>query len=117
MDLGFSAQEEAFRQEVRAWLAEHLPSEWRHRGIGGYREDDDEHIQRDWQGRLHEGGWLKLAWPVEAGGRGAPPIMQAIYQEELTRAGAPAILGRLGVTLLAPTLLVCGSPWQKQQYV
>jgi alkylation response protein AidB-like acyl-CoA dehydrogenase len=117
MDLGFSAAEEAFREEVRSWLEINLPAEWRHRGIGGYREDAEEQIQREWQRRLYEAGWLKLAWPVEAGGRGATPVMQAIYQEEMARAGAPIILGRLGVTLLAPTLLVHGSPWQKEQYV
>ena len=117
MDLGFSATEEAFRDEVRAWLEANLPPEWRHRGIGGYREDEEEGVQREWQRRLHEAGWLKLAWPKEAGGRGASPVMQAIYQEEMARAGAPIILGRLGVTLLAPTLVVHGSPWQKEQYL
>jgi alkylation response protein AidB-like acyl-CoA dehydrogenase len=117
MDLAFSAAEESFREEVRSWLEINLPTEWRHRGIGGYREDAEEQIQREWQRRLYEAGWLKLAWPVEAGGRGATPVMQAIYQEEMARAGAPIILGRLGVTLLAPTLLVHGSPWQKEQYV
>jgi alkylation response protein AidB-like acyl-CoA dehydrogenase len=117
MDLAFSAAEESFREEVRSWLEINLPTEWRHRGIGGYREDGEEQIQREWQRRLYEAGWLKLAWPVEAGGRGATPVMQAIYQEETARAGAPIILGRLGVTLLAPTLLVHGSPWQKEQYV
>jgi alkylation response protein AidB-like acyl-CoA dehydrogenase len=117
MELGFSVAEEAFREEVRSWLEINLPAEWRHRGIGGYREDAEEQIQREWQRRLYEAGWLKLAWPVEAGGRGATPVMQAIYQEEMARAGAPIILGRLGVTLLAPTLLVYGSPWQREQYV
>ena len=117
MDLGFTAEEEAFRQEVRAWLGANLPAEWSHRGVGGYREDDDTELQRDWQRRLHEGGWLKLAWPREAGGRGATPVMQAIYQEEMAHAGAPVILGRLGVSLLAPTLVVHGSPWQKETYI
>ena len=117
MDLGFSAAEETFREEVRSWLEINLPPKWRHRGIGGYREDAEERIQREWQRRLYEAGWLKLAWPLEAGGRAATPVMQAIYQEEMARAGAPIILGRLGVTLLAPTLLVHGSPWQKEQYV
>jgi len=117
VDLGFTAEEEAFRQEVRAWLGANLPAEWSHRGVGGYREDDDTELQRDWQRRLHEGGWLKLAWPREAGGRGATPVMQAIYQEEMAHAGAPVILGRLGVSLLAPTLVVHGSPWQKETYI
>jgi alkylation response protein AidB-like acyl-CoA dehydrogenase len=117
MDLGFTAEEEVFRQEVRTWLDRNLPPEWRNGGVGGYREDADESMQRGWQQRLHEGGWLKLAWPREAGGRGATPVMQAIYQEEMAKAGAPGILGRLGVSLLAPTLLVHGSPWQKETYV
>jgi len=117
MDLGFTAEEEGFRGEVRTWLDHNLPSEWRNGGVGGYREDADEDIQRQWQKRLHEGGWLKLSWPREAGGREATPVMQAIYHEELAKAGAPPILGRLGVSLLAPTLLVAGSPWQKETYV
>jgi len=117
VDLAFTKEEESFREEVRSWLDENLPPEWRHRGVGGYREDDDEDLQRRWQRMLHEAGWLKLGWPEEAGGRGATPVMQAIYQEEMARAGAPVILGRLGVTLLAPTLLGHGTQWQKDQYI
>ena len=117
MDLSFTKEEESFREEVRSWLDDNLPAEWRHRGVGGYREDDDEDLQRRWQRMLHEAGWLKLGWPKEAGGRGATPVMQAIYQEEMARAGAPVILGRLGVTLLAPTLLGHGTQWQKDEYI
>ena len=117
MDLGFTAEEEAFRSEVGTWLDSNLPAEWRHRGAGGFREEHDTDLQRQWQLKLHEGGWLKLAWPLEAGGRAATPVMQAIYQEELAKAGAPIILGRLGVSLLAPTLLVHGSQWQKETYI
>jgi alkylation response protein AidB-like acyl-CoA dehydrogenase len=117
MDLGFARAEEAFREEVRTWLDLNLPPEWRHGGVGGYREDEETEIQRAWQRRLHEGGWLKLAWPQEAGGRAATPVMQAIHQEEMARAGAPGILGRLGVSLLAPTLLAHGSEWQKDTYL
>jgi alkylation response protein AidB-like acyl-CoA dehydrogenase len=117
VDLGFTAEEEAFRNEVRTWLDANLPHGWRQDGKGGYRDEEDTEIQREWQRNLYEGGWLKLGWPVAAGGRGATPVMQAIYQEEMARAGAPGILGRLGVTLLAPTLLVAGSDWQKATYI
>ena len=117
MDLGFTKEEESFREEVRSWLDENLPAEWRHRGVGGYRQDDEADIPRRWQRILHEAGWLKLGWPKEAGGRAATPVMQAIYQEEMGRSGAPDILGRLGVSLLAPTLLGYGTQWQKDAYV
>ncbi len=115
--MGFTADEEAFRQDVRDWLDHNLPAEWRNKGVGGYREEEETDLQRQWQRRLHEAGWLKLAWPKEAGGRAATPVMQSIYQEEMAKAGAPIILGRLGVSLLAPTLLVHGSQWQKDTYV
>jgi alkylation response protein AidB-like acyl-CoA dehydrogenase len=117
VDLGFTTEEEAFRREVRGWLDSNLPAAWRQDGKGGYRDEEDTERQREWQRKLHEGGWLKLGWPTEAGGRGASPVMQAIYQEEMARAGAPGILGRLGVTLLAPTLVAAGSEWQKDEYV
>jgi len=117
VDLGFTSDEEAFRQEVRDWIEKNLPSEWRNKGVGGFREEEETDLQRQWQHRLHEAGWLKLAWPKQAGGREASPVMQAIYQEEMAKAGAPIILGRLGVSLLAPTLLVHGSPWQQETYV
>src|SRR5207302_1742593 len=94
MDLGFTPEEEAFRQEVRSWLDTNLPQEWRHGGIGGYREDEEESIQRDWQRRLYEGGWLTLAWPQEQGGRGASPVMQSIYAEEMARAGGWVLNGQ-----------------------
>ena len=117
MDLGFTRDEEFFRQEVRAWLEANLPPAWRQEGKGGYREEEDTELQREWQRKLYEGGWLKLGWPKQAGGRGATPVMQAIYQEEMARAGAPGILGRLGVTLLAPTLLAHSTDWQKDTYI
>ena len=117
MDLRFSPKDEAFREEVRSWLDANLPADWRHRGVGGYREEEEESIQRDWQRRLYEGGWLKIDWPADDGGREATPVQLAIYQEELSRAGAPPIIGRLGVTLLAPLLRVFGSDWQKQTYI
>ena len=124
VDLGFTPEEESFRQEVQSWLQANLPKDWRQDGKGasprksaGAPEGEDTELQREWQRKLYEGGWLKLGWPKDAGGRGATPVMQAIYQEEMARAGAPGILGRLGVTLLAPTLVADGTDWQKETYV
>jgi len=117
VDLGFTTEEEAFRNEVRTWLEANLPKDWRQDGKGGYRDEEETELQREWQRKLYEGGWLKLGWSPAAGGRGATPVMQAIYQEEMAKSGAPGILGRLGVTLLAPTLLAHGTDWQKQTYI
>ena len=115
VDLSFTAEEEAFRDEVRAWVDANLPVDWRQGEADG--RDDFGDVQREWQRRLHRGGWLTLAWPKEMGGRGATPVMQAIYEEEMARVSAPSILGRLGVSLLAPLLSVYGSDWQKETYV
>src|SRR5439155_10281676 len=79
--------------------------------------DDFGDVQREWQRRLHRGGWLTLAWPKEMGGQSATPVMQAIFEEEMARVSAPSILERLDVSLLAPLLSVYGSDWQKETYV
>src|SRR6266851_238041 len=67
VDLGFTAEEEAFRLEVRDWLDHNLPAEWRHRGVGGFREEEDTDLQRQWQRRLHEAGWRPRGDPRDAG--------------------------------------------------
>lgn len=117
MDLRFTAQDEEFRCEVVEWLEANLPAEWRDRGIGGFREDEDPEIQRQWHQRLYTGGWLKLGWSQESGGRGASIVQQAIFQEELAIFGAPPMLGRNGVTMAAPTIDLLGSDWQKATYI
>src|ERR687884_235073 len=87
MDLTFSASEQAFRDELRRWLAANDPGpEPEH--------DEDAHFawRRDWQKRLHEGGWAGVHWPREYGGRGSTITEAAIFFEELGRAGAPLAL-------------------------
>ncbi|HEU5480391.1 MAG TPA: acyl-CoA dehydrogenase family protein, partial [Candidatus Tumulicola sp.] len=83
-----------FRAALRAWLAQHPPP-----------AADDVETLRNWQQTLHSGGWVGVHWPAEYGGRGASPAQVAIYNEELARAGAPPLLGRVGVTLVGPTLM------------
>ena len=74
-------------------------------------------MQRGWQERLHDAGWLKLAWPREAGGRAATPVMQVIYQEELERVKAPPTVNFQGIARVGPTLMQWGTPEQKQRYI
>lgn len=117
MNFSYSPQEDAFRAEIRAWLEANLPDQWRYRGIGVEQGVQSADVQREWQGRLYDAGWLKLTWPRELGGRGATPVMKAIYDQELLLAGAPQLVGSIGVSLLVPTLLEFGTDWQKATYI
>ncbi|HLN18454.1 MAG TPA: acyl-CoA dehydrogenase family protein [Acidimicrobiales bacterium] len=118
MDLTPTPEEEAFRAEVRAWLVANLP--WTYgEGLPPRFDDLAEEVAflRDWQGRLAEGGWVGVAWPAEYGGRGAGPVEHFIVQEELARARAPEMVGRIGLNLAGPTLLAHGAEEQKARWL
>ena len=108
MDLTHTPEEEAFRARVRAWIEQNKP-----RGAG--RGDLEE--LRAWQRRLHAAGFLGAAWPVEHGGGGLSDIEQAILNEELARANAPAPLGSMGISWVGPAILRFGTEEQKQRFV
>jgi alkylation response protein AidB-like acyl-CoA dehydrogenase len=93
MDLRFSAADEAFRAEVRAWLAENVPAEPLPSGdtAAGFS------LHVEWEKRLFSGGWSAVSWPVEYGGRGASLVQWLIFEEEYYRAGAPARVDHLRV--------------------
>ena len=112
MDLTFSEPEIAFRDELRAWLADNHP--------GAEPEgDDDAHYawRRDWQRRLADDGWAAVHWPREYGGRGATLTQSAIFFEELGRAGAPLPANVLGLLLAGPTIMTWGTEEQKERYL
>jgi len=113
MDLTFTGEQLAFRDELRAWLRDNPPGE---RPPGG-DEDAVFAWQRDWQRRLHEGGWAGVHWPAEFGGRGASLTETAIFFEELGRARAPLPANVLGLLLGGPTLMVWGTDEQKERYL
>ena len=73
--------------------------------------------RRDWQRRLYDAGWAAPAWPTEYGGRGASPSESAIYFEEIGRARVPFAANTLGLLLGGPTLMVWGTPEQKERYL
>jgi alkylation response protein AidB-like acyl-CoA dehydrogenase len=113
MDLTFSERELAFRDELRAWLADNPPDE---RPANG-DEGADYAWRRAWQRRLYDAGWAAPAWPTEYGGRGASLTESAIYFEEIGRARVPLPANVLGVLLGGPTLMVWGSDEQKERYL
>jgi alkylation response protein AidB-like acyl-CoA dehydrogenase len=113
MDLTFSPQETAFRDELRHWLAENPPGP----SPTEAGEEAQNAWRRDWQRRLHEGGWAAPSWPVEYGGRGATLTESAIYFEEIGRARVPLAANVLGLLLGGPTLMAWGTPEQKERYL
>lgn len=98
--------DQRFRAELRSWLDEHPPP-----------SATDTEALRAWQRALHAGGWAGIHWPVEHGGRGASPSETAAYHEEMARADAPDLLGRVGLTLVGPTLMAHGTDEQRDRWL
>jgi alkylation response protein AidB-like acyl-CoA dehydrogenase len=108
MDLSYTREEEAFRARVREWIAKNKPA--------GDRQPGSEDL-RTWQRRLHQAGFLGTAWPKEHGGAGLSPMEQAILNEEMARANAPAPLGSMGISWVGPAILRFGTEEQKRKFV
>jgi alkylation response protein AidB-like acyl-CoA dehydrogenase len=118
VDLTPTAGEARLRAEVREWLRENLPWEYG-RGLPPRFDalSDEVAFGREWQARLAEGRWVGVPWPEEYGGRGAGAVEHFIVTEELARARAPELVGRLGINLVGPTLLAHGTPEQKARWL
>jgi alkylation response protein AidB-like acyl-CoA dehydrogenase len=118
MDLSPTAAEARLREEVRAWLREHLPWEYG-KGLPPRFDDLDAEVAfgREWQAQLASGRWVGVAWPQEYGGRGGGPVEHYLVTEELARARAPELVGRIGVNLVGPTLLAHGTDAQKHRWL
>ena len=112
MDLAFSAGEEAFRAELRAWLGANRPPATEHASLA-----DEVAFLRAWQRRLHDGRWVGIHWPREYGGRGATLKEQVIYTEEMARVRAPAILDPIAVNIVGPLLIHYGSAAQRERFL
>ncbi|MHB8439186.1 MAG: acyl-CoA dehydrogenase family protein [Acidimicrobiales bacterium] len=116
MDLRYSAAEEAFRAELRAWLERVVPT------LGPAPSHLDWPARRAydtaWQRMLFDAGYAGLDWPVEGGGRGASPVEQLVYVEELERAHAPYVgVNFVGLLHAGPTIAVEGTPEQRARYL
>src|ERR687892_641035 len=110
MDLNYSPEELAFRDEARSWLAANLPRELK----------DKAHFSKDelmrWHRILAKKGWVAPAWPKEWGGTGWNVVQRYIFEEELGYAGAPPIIP-FGVTMCAAVLLAFGTDAQKKRFL
>ena len=114
MDIDFSAEDLAFRREVRAWFEANTPPELRRKTVTGEMLQKDEIVR--WQRRLDAQGWLVTGWPQEHGGPGWTPTRRYIFDLERAAACAPIGLS-MGVIMLGPVLMAFGAPEQKAHYL
>jgi len=113
MDLVYTPDQKAFRAEVRAWLAAHVPKV----PLASFDTAEGFAAHREWERTLASGNWGMVTWPESYGGRGCDLIQWLIFEEEYYRAGAPARVNQNGVFLLGPTLMEYGSEAQKARFL
>jgi alkylation response protein AidB-like acyl-CoA dehydrogenase len=107
MDLNYSSEDRAFRDQTRRWLEANVPT-----------EDMKTLAERKaWHRKLYEAGYVGMLWPKEYGGWGATAMQQAIVQDEMARIQAPPAINGLGIGFIGPTIIVHGTESQKQRYL
>jgi alkylation response protein AidB-like acyl-CoA dehydrogenase len=116
VDFNLTTAEQAFRNGLRAWLDAHCPRDWERTRQSLDPAARAEALLR-WQRQLHAAGYLGLHWPVAYGGRGGTVMEQAIFYEELARAGAPEIANAIGLDMAGPALMAHGTEDQKRLHL
>lgn len=113
----YSADAEAYREKVHAFLAEKLPAGWA--GMGALEGEDLESFIVEWRKTLFSAGYLAPGWPTEYGGAGLSVLEQVIIAEEFAKAGVPTGGPNdvFGIQMLGNTLLQWGSEEQKRRYL
>ena len=113
----YSADAEAYREKVQAFLAEKLPVNWR--GIGALEGDDLSAFVKEWRTTLYTAGYLAPGWPTKFGGAGLSALEQVIIAEEFAKAGVPTGGPNdvFGIQMLGNTLLQWGTDEQKDHYL
>ncbi|MCB1384043.1 MAG: acyl-CoA dehydrogenase family protein, partial [Notoacmeibacter sp.] len=114
MDLRFTDEENAFREEVRQFFEENLPKDIHEKMLDGDYPDKDDLTR--WTRILNDKGWAVPHWPVEWGGTGWDPMKQYIFLEELQKFPCPAPLA-FGVNMVGPVIYTFASQEQKQRYL
>ena len=117
MDPTYSAEAEAYREKIQAFLAEHLPAGWN--GIGALPKEEAEQFASDWRVVLHANRLLAASWPAEYGGGGLSELEQVILVEEFYKAGVPAGTGNdvFGIQMVGNTILQWGTDEQKAHFL
>ncbi len=113
MDLNYTPEQNAFRKEVRDWLAANVPAE----PLQSFDIAEGFEQHREWEKTLAEGNWGMVTWPTEYGGRACNLIEWLIFEEEYYKAKAPLRVNQNGIFLLGPTLMEYGTPEQKERFI
>ncbi|GAA5235468.1 pimeloyl-CoA dehydrogenase large subunit [Verticiella sediminum] len=114
MDLTYTEQDVAFREEVRAFLRDKLPADIKDKVLRHQRLEKDDYIR--WHKALDEQGWGAPSWPREHGGTGWNPLQRLIFEIECYTAGAPRLLP-FGLTMIGPVLMKYASQAQKDYFL
>jgi alkylation response protein AidB-like acyl-CoA dehydrogenase len=111
------ADVDAFRAELRAWLAANVPHDLHPDEAAKLPDDERVRRLRAWQRTLAEHRWVAINWPVEHGGRNAGIPEQIAYVEEMARARAPEVVGSLGIGIAGPPIIAYGTDEQKKRFL
>jgi len=114
MDLNFTAEEQAFRREIRQWVAENLPRDISTKVHGALRLTRDD-MQR-WAKILGKKGWLGWGWPQQFGGPGWNAVQRHLFEEECALAGSPRIVP-FGPVMVAPVIMAFGNAEQHKRFL
>jgi alkylation response protein AidB-like acyl-CoA dehydrogenase len=114
MDLNFTPAEQAFRQDIRKWVAENLPPAISHKVRHSLRLSRDD--MQQWARILGQKGWLGWGWPKAFGGPGWNAVQRHLFEEECALAGAPRVVP-FGPVMVAPVIMAFGSPEQQQRFL
>ena len=114
MNVTFSEQELAFRDEVRAFFRDEFPADIRDKQDQGIPLERDDFVR--FQKCLYERGWAGVNWPVEHGGTGWTPVQKYIFLTEMAEANAPEIIP-FGLSMVGPVIYTYGSEEQKQRFL
>jgi alkylation response protein AidB-like acyl-CoA dehydrogenase len=113
MRIQYTEKQQAFRAEVREWLAANVPPE----PLLTLECEEGYHQHAVWERRLASGNWGMVTWPESYGGRGLDLIEWLIFEEEYWASGAPLRVNQNGIFLLGPTIMEYGTPEQKQRFL
>ncbi len=114
------AELDAFRNEVRAWIAKNAPPKPKWKLPDSFMEvgtDEQFAYLQAWQAKVYKAGYLGMTWPVEYGGGGKHSALQRVVTSEMARANVPFMVNVIGLMWAGPTILKLGTHEQKAEYI